>query len=71
MLTGDKEETAINIGFSSGLLDNNIQRMIISSSKHDKLYAQLKEARDLQIFTSQSEKEYAIIVSGKAICTII
>lgn len=39
LLTGDKEETAINIGFASGLLDNCTQRLLISSSKYDKLFA--------------------------------
>lgn len=39
LLTGDKEETAVNIGFASGLLDNFTQRLLVSSSKHDKLYA--------------------------------
>lgn len=39
LLTGDKEETAINIGFASGLLDNFTQRLLISSSKYDKLFA--------------------------------
>ena len=39
LLTGDKEETAVNIGFASGLLDNFTQRLLVSSSKHDKLFA--------------------------------
>lgn len=39
LLTGDKEETAVNIGFASGLLDNFTQRLLVASSKHDKLFA--------------------------------
>lgn len=34
MLTGDKEDTAVNTGFASGLLDNETPRILISSSKH-------------------------------------
>jgi P-type E1-E2 ATPase len=29
LLTGDKIETAINIGFSSGLLDNRLKKYIV------------------------------------------
>ena len=32
VLTGDKIETAINIGFSSGLLDNNMVQYIVTSN---------------------------------------
>lgn len=35
VLTGDKVETAINIGYSSGLLDNNMDQYLITE-----LYAQ-------------------------------
>ena len=30
VLTGDKIETAINIGFSAGLLDNTMNRFVIN-----------------------------------------
>ena len=32
VLTGDKVETAINIGFSSGLIDPEMDQLIVSSS---------------------------------------
>jgi magnesium-transporting ATPase (P-type) len=31
VLTGDKVETAINIGYSAGLLDNTMQTFVIDS----------------------------------------
>lgn len=30
VLTGDKVETAVNIGFSSGLLDNSMMQFMIT-----------------------------------------
>lgn len=32
VLTGDKVETAINIGYSSGLLDNDMSKLMITSN---------------------------------------
>jgi magnesium-transporting ATPase (P-type) len=44
VLTGDKVETAINIGYSSGLIDNNmIQYHVTGASAHD-ILDQLNEA---------------------------
>ena len=40
VLTGDKIETAINIGYACGLIDNNMQRFIIE----DKSEGQLEES---------------------------
>lgn len=37
VLTGDKVETAINIGFSSGLLDNNMIQYMVTSSEDNVL----------------------------------
>jgi len=31
VLTGDKVETAINIGYSSGLLDNHMRQLMVTS----------------------------------------
>ena len=41
MLTGDKEETAVNIGFSSGLITNETQRLFINARSQDKLMTQI------------------------------
>lgn len=42
VLTGDKIETAINIGFSCGLLDNRLKRFIVE----EKTEVRLEEAFD-------------------------
>jgi magnesium-transporting ATPase (P-type) len=41
VLTGDKVETAINIGFSSGLLDNNMTQFIVTASEEEEIETQL------------------------------
>ncbi len=50
VLTGDKIETAINIGFACGLLDNQMQRFIIE----DKMEKQLENSFEKVL--SQIEK---------------
>ena len=37
VLTGDKIETAINIGFSSGLLDGDMTQIHVSSSEESEI----------------------------------
>jgi magnesium-transporting ATPase (P-type) len=37
VLTGDKIETAMNIGYSSGLLDNNMRQFIIDEEVESKI----------------------------------
>ncbi|KAG6963542.1 hypothetical protein JG687_00006507 [Phytophthora cactorum] len=43
MLTGDKEETAINIGFACRLLASDIERVVISADTHPDLAAIVDE----------------------------
>ena len=38
MLTGDKEETAVNIGYSAGLLSNEVEKLFISGSKKAEVF---------------------------------
>ncbi len=44
VLTGDKVETAINIGFSSGLLDNNMVQYIVTANEESELVNQLRDS---------------------------
>jgi P-type E1-E2 ATPase len=48
MLTGDKEETAVNIGFSTGLLNNNDEKLYVNASKKSDVYEQLNENKNAQ-----------------------
>lgn len=43
VLTGDKVETAINIGYSSGLLDNQMKQFIITSQDSFEILNMLAE----------------------------
>jgi len=43
MLTGDKEETAVNIGYSTGLLDNDVEKIRVTQNTSAKVYKQLSE----------------------------
>ena len=45
VLTGDKEETAINIGFASGMLSNETQRLYITSGNSSKLMSQIRDCK--------------------------
>ena len=37
VLTGDKVETAINIGYSCGLLNNDMEQYVINTVDHDEI----------------------------------
>eukprot|EP00741_Cyanophora_paradoxa_P018927 tig00021105_g18272.t1 len=44
VLTGDKQETAINIGYSCGLLDDTMKTVILNEDKEEKALKALEEA---------------------------
>lgn len=44
MLTGDKIETAVNIGYSCGLLEDSIMQFVIDAAKSVEIHKQLEEA---------------------------
>ena len=46
VLTGDKEETAVNIGFACGIMNNYTQRMFITSMDQNKLLSEINEAKN-------------------------
>jgi len=45
VLTGDKVETAINIGYSCKLLNNDMNQFIINGDTPRAIFEQIKEAR--------------------------
>ena len=47
ILTGDKEETAVNVGFAAGMIDNDTQRIFLNSNNSSKLMTQIKEGKNL------------------------
>jgi phospholipid-translocating P-type ATPase (flippase) len=73
VLTGDKEETAINIGFACQLIDNDMRREVINMN----IYANEQEIRArIQLLLKQVEKEgpasasvpeRALVIDGEAL----
>ncbi|KUF89314.1 hypothetical protein AM588_10002199 [Phytophthora nicotianae] len=75
MLTGDKEETAINISYACSLLDNSIQQVIVNATTcpdeaaiRAKLNAAAREFLDsAKGMAGGSEKEISLIIDGEAL----
>jgi magnesium-transporting ATPase (P-type) len=44
VLTGDKIETAINIGYSCGLLDNDMLQLLVTGTDTNSVRSELAEA---------------------------
>lgn len=65
MLTGDKIETAINIGFSAGLLDHSMQQFILSSVNDLEIKHLLNEAK-----SATDLKKVALIIGGESLTKI-
>ena len=64
VLTGDKIETAVNIGFSCGLLNDEIIRVMIVSHKTQEIKQEIKKG--FETLTLESMR-FALIISGEAL----
>jgi phospholipid-transporting ATPase len=69
VLTGDKIETAINIGFSCALLDRETEIFIISETSTNKIWHQLIDAVSKQKQVGFS-RDCAIVIGGEALAKI-
>ncbi|CAH0514358.1 unnamed protein product [Peronospora belbahrii] len=75
MLTGDKEETAINISYACSLLDNSIQQVVLNATTcpdeatlRAKLNAAAREfMENAKIMAGGTEKETSLIIDGEAL----
>ena len=74
VLTGDKIETAVNIGHSAGLLDEKMDKMEIQEVEKDELKETLKKyisnLGDQSNIHSKSKILRAIIVAGDSLVQI-
>ncbi|KAF1332354.1 Phospholipid-transporting atpase, partial [Globisporangium splendens] len=78
ILTGDKEETAINIGFACQLLNNDMERLIINTETfptaaklYDMLLFRCKEVRKLKKESiASASRSQAIIIDGKSLTMV-
>ena len=69
VLTGDKVETAINIGYSCKLLNSDMNQFIINGDTPRMVFEQIADARKEQALT-QFITDAAVIVTGDALLKI-
>ncbi len=65
VLTGDKTETAINIGYSSKLLDDEQEIFVIDVQNQDELDNKIEEIN--KQISHEKDKSYAVVITGYAI----
>lgn len=79
VLTGDKEETAINIGFACQLLNNDMERLVINtdayptaSSLFDLLYKRCKDFRRAQKEgrDNLNARTQSIVIDGRSLSMV-
>ena len=69
VLTGDKVETAINIGFSCQLLHHDMNMFVLEETSPQKCRIEIIEALGQQKVTKQA-RDNAVIVAGDTLSTI-
>jgi phospholipid-transporting ATPase len=69
VLTGDKIETAVNIGVSAGLLDANMDQYIIEDTQTNAISIRLEDIKK-RIQKNCGRRKQAIIIAGHSLVTI-
>jgi magnesium-transporting ATPase (P-type) len=69
VLTGDKVETAINIGYSCQLLTNDMNMFIIQEKKPKRIRIELADFTSKQKVTFQARPN-AVIIAGESLAAI-
>ena len=69
MLTGDKVETAINIGFSCRLLNSEMNTFILEKIKPKEVKIEVNNALAQQNVTKKA-RENAVVVAGETLSAI-
>mmetsp|Transcript_41346 Transcript_41346/g.62992 ORF Transcript_41346/g.62992 Transcript_41346/m.62992 type:complete len:154 (-) Transcript_41346:1632-2093(-) len=70
VLTGDKIETAINIGFSCKLLDEEMEIFIIDEESTREIYNQIKDFQEKMRQINKS-RDVAVVVGGDQLGKIL
>ena len=70
VLTGDKVDTAINIGVSAGLLDSSMDMYTIETVKRSELKTDVQDTLK-KIKSHDYMKKQAIVVSGESLTEIV
>ncbi|XP_067949356.1 phospholipid-transporting ATPase IB-like [Watersipora subatra] len=71
VLTGDKQETAINIGYSCCLLTTDMPLMIINARSHDDTKVQIKRAITEFGPSIQKSNNVALIIDGQTLTHVL
>lgn len=73
VLTGDKQETAINIGFACAMLDNNMHKIVVNEKNKKTLKKYLiDQYEDLVVKSRESKnQDFAVIVDGDTLDLIL
>jgi len=69
VLTGDKVETAINIGYSCGLLNNTMRQFIINTADENEIKSELERIQREKQNRSEAIKE-ALVIAGEALTKV-
>ncbi|EGD72760.1 ATP8B1 protein [Salpingoeca rosetta] len=68
VLTGDKLETAINIGFSCRLLKSEMEPLfIIDGKKFEDVEQQLRAAKDDMAASGREHRPFALVITGQSL----
>lgn len=70
VLTGDKIETAINIGYACKLIDDEMETFIIDATSTGDIYDQMKLFNQ-QIRKISKSRETAIVIGGDSLGKIL
>ena len=70
VLTGDKIETAINIGHSCGLLHKNMVEIVLDDTTNQNLLVTLENALKA-LNTKNRDTESSLIISGHVLALIL
>lgn len=71
VLTGDKVETAINIGYSCGLLNNDMEQYVINTVNHDEIQGVLRKIwNKRQQGQVPAGKKEALVIAGEALTQV-
>ena len=70
VLTGDKIETAINIGYSCRLLDDSLLQPIIDGTRSAEINEQICYAQNLANEPRNANRKTGLIVSGESLLKV-
>ncbi|KAI7865538.1 hypothetical protein BDF14DRAFT_1883484 [Spinellus fusiger] len=68
VLTGDKTETAINIGFSCNLLTVDMELVMIKAQTKEETRQQLLNALEQSNADAETDKKRALVIDGTTLC---